>query len=550
MSRRRQSVNILTAPGPSAGQHHNSNHLHDSAPVSLNVQQQQHEKRSSNSSGRHGSMQHRRVSSVAAPSASNRHSSMNMVGASSPDRPTQKVTAGRRHSSIDPRAVKEAARRASDLANSSNPYNLNHHTSMPRVPSSDMVTGVDNSNHSRDRDRIRRKSSEDRTRRTSSEKDQLPSKYNRFDVDIIHHGSHGSGSLESSHNSSGNLKSNRAGTSKQIKNNRSRDLQSLAELGLELQEELNASGEADSGFGASDVAKVEPSKSKKSEGLSTNSGRSLDIDLDSVEAKAIIKLQSQLKHAQAEIRSAHQKSSELSLDNAERGVKIHELTQQVKELLLLNEQAKDLLVENENLQRKVKRGSGEAAVKVDALRQDNDMLRREIDKLRKDNQRLADQRGELKNEVSYLRKEREGALLEVDRVRMDAQRMADQKNELKKEIHVLRKDREAMKDKIGRTTARAQNLEGENRQLVNELAKSRSMLEKTEKARRAQEDLMAAKMAAASMGSASAKHHRSVGHRGSIRVTAPPPPSASDGVVKTSLAPGLNDDLRVRNGRR
>ena len=485
---------------------------------------------------------------------------MNMAGASSPDRPNgnsrkqpppQKVTAGRRHSSIDPRAVKEAARRASDLANSANPYNLNNHNSMPRVPSSDMVTGVDNSNHSRDRDRIRRKSSEDRTRRTSSEKDQLPSKYNRFDMDVVHHESHGSASLENSHkNSSGNLKSNRAGTSKQIKNNRSQDLQSLAELGLELQEELNASGEADSGFGASDVAKVEPSKSKKSEGLSTNRGRSLDIDLDSVEAKAIIKLQSQLKHAQAEIRSAHQKSSELSLDNAERGVKIHELTQQVKELLLLNEQAKDLLVENENLQRKVKRGSGEAAVKVDALRQDNDMLRREIDKLRKDNQRLADQRGELKNEVSYLRKEREGALLEVDRVRMDAQRIADQKNELKKEIHVLRKDREAMKDKVGRMTARAQNLEGENHQLVKELAKSRSMLEKTEKARRAQEDLMAAKMAAASMGSASAKHHRSVGHRGSIRVTAPPPPSASDGVVKTSLAPGLNDDLRVRNGRR
>ena len=474
---------------------------------------------------------------------------MNMVG-SSPDRPngsrkqpSKQVMVGRRHSTaIDPRAVAEAARRASSLAaNSGNPYNLNHN-SMPRIPSSDMVPGVDSSNHSRDRDR-------DRVRRSSSEKDQLPSKYNRFDESAFIHDSHGSSSLGSSHNS-GNLKANRASTSKQIKNNRSRDLQSLAELGLELHEELNASGETGSGFSGSDVAKVEPSRSKKGVGLSTNSGRSLDIDLDSVEAKAIIKLQKQLKNAQAEILSAHQKSSELSLDNAERGVQIHELTQQVKELLLLNEQANAVRVENENLQRKVTRGSGEAAAKVDTLRQDNDMLRREVEKLRMDNQRLADQRCELKNEVSYLRKEREGALLEIDRFRMDAQRMADQKNELKKEVHILRKDREAMKDKVGRTTARAHKLEGENHSLVNELAKSRSMLEKTEHARRAQEDLLAAKMAAASMTSASGKHHRSVGSRGSIRVAAPPPPSASDGVVKASMAPSLNDDLLRSNGRR
>ena len=449
---------------------------------------------------------------------------MNTAG-SSPDRisgnsrkqpPPPQGVVGRRHSTaIDPRAVKEAARRASSLANS--------------------VPDVDGSNHSRERDRIRR---------PSSEKDQLPSKYNRYDES----GLNGSSSLGSSQNSSGNLKAGRASTSKQIKNNRSRDLQSLAELGLELHEELNASGGTGSG---SDVAKVEPStRSKKGEGLSTNSGRSLDIDLDSVEAKAIIKLQKQLKNAQTEIFHAHQKSSELSLDNAERGVQIHELTQQVKELLLLNEQANAVRVENENLQRKVKRGSGEAAAKADTLRQDNDMLRREIEKLRMDNQRLADQRGELKNEVSYLRKEREGALVEIDRLRMDAQRMADSKNELKKEVQFLRKDREAMKDKVGRMTARAQKLEGENHGLVNELAKSRSMLEKTENARRAQEDLMAAKMAAASMASGPAKHHRSVGSRGSIRVAAPPPPSASDGVVKSSMAPGLNDDLLRRNGRR
>ena len=382
---RRQSVNIVPVPGSSSGQHHpayenKSNHLHDSAP-SLNYQHQNHEKRSSNGSERHSSIQHRRVSSSAAPSSSYKHASMNMVG-SSPDRPngsrkqpTQQVMVGRRHSTaIDPRAVKEAARRASSLAASSgNPYNLNHN-SMPRIPSSDMVPGVDSSNHSRDRDR-------DRVRRPSSEKDQLPSKYNRFDESALIHDSHGSSSIGSSQNS-GNLRANRASTSKQIKHDRSRDLQSLAELGLELHEELNASCETGSGYSGSDVAKVEPSRSKKGEGLSTNSGRSLDIDLDSVEAKAIIKLQKQLKNAQAEILSAHQKSSELSLDNAERGVQIHELTQQVKELLLLNEQANAVRVENENLQRKVKRGSGEAAAKIDTLRQDNDMLRREVEKLR------------------------------------------------------------------------------------------------------------------------------------------------------------------------
>ena len=35
---------------------------------------------------------------------------------------------------------------------------------------------------------------------------------------------------------------------------------------------------------------------------------------------------------------------------------------------MLNEQANAVRVENENLQRKVKRGSGEAAAKVDTLR--------------------------------------------------------------------------------------------------------------------------------------------------------------------------------------
>jgi chromosome segregation ATPase len=414
-----------------------------------------------------------------------------MVG--SPDPPActrnqpQQVAAGRRHSTII------------DLR------------STPRIPSSDLMPGVDSSNHSRERD-------QNRPHRSLSDKDQLPAQYSQFnDSGLID--SHGSSSL----GSSGNLKANRASTGKQIKKNRSRDLESLARLGLELQEENdNAIGEDGSRQSGSDVAKAEPSRSKKAaqsgngEGLSTNSGRNLEIDLDSVEAKAIIKLQKQLKNAQAEILHAHKKSTELSLDNAQRGVQIHELTQQVKDLLALKDQHKALLAENEALQRMVKRGAG------DSLRQDNDMLRREIDKLRKDNQRMAEQKGNLKTEVSYLRKEREGALLEIDRLRMDAQRMADQKNEAKKELAYLRKDREAMKDKLGRM--------------------------KTENGRRAQEDLMMAKTAAAF--SASAKHHRSGGGRASIRVAGPPLPSAPDGVVKASVAPGLNDDLLRRNGRR
>jgi len=115
---------------------------------------------------------------------------------------------------------------------------------------------------------------------------------------------------------------------------------------------------------------------------------------------------------------------------------------------------------------------------------------------------------------------------------------------MKKEIGFLRNDREAMKDKVGRMSGKVQKLEGDNRNLVSELAKTRNMLEKTDRARRAQEDLLAAKAAASS----SAKHHRSTGTRSSIRAA---PPSASAGVITSSLAPGLgNDTLRRPGGRR
>ena len=194
----------------------------------------------------------------------------------------------------------------------------------PKMPSQIQVPGIDGDNHD---------DSFERVRRSSSEKDQLPAQYNRFDKSILQQDSHGGDSRRSSqndqlpakftrfnssglqeeyHNSdsrrsssqkdsrnsdsfgssnnSGSLRGNRTETSKQVKSNRDNDLRSLAELGLELQEER-------SGDGGSDVANVEPSSrpSNKRNGdgdgaLANDSGRNFDIDLNSVETKAIIKL--------------------------------------------------------------------------------------------------------------------------------------------------------------------------------------------------------------------------------------------------------------------
>ena len=581
MSRRRQSVNIIPGPGSSGQQqpqHPAYAHPDNSAP-SLNY-----------------NPHHRRVSSAAGCSgggsgggSNSRHLSIdNVRGAGSPDRSgdRKQLTAakrgggGRRHSAnIDPRAIAEVAALRGESAN----ITSNRQGSMPRttsfdrilpakMPSQINIPGVDGDGHIDSTERVRRSSSEgkkdqlpakynrfDKTvlqqdsrggdSRRSSQNDQLPAKYNRFDSLGLKQDSHGGDSRRNrsdptglnqdsrnsdsfgSSNNSGSLRGNR----KQVKNNRDNDLRSLAELGLELQEER-------SGDGGSDVANVEPStrpnKKKTGDGdaaLATDSARNLDIDLNSVEAKAIIKLQKQLKNVQGELKQSHQKNSELSLDNAERGVQIHQLTQEVKDLLALNEQAKLIRAENEALQRMVKRGEEESA-KVEVLRQDNDMLRREIDKLRLDNKRLADQRGDLKNEIGYLRKECDGASGDIAKLRAD-------KNEMKKEIGFLRNDREAMKDKVGRMTGKVQKLEGDNRNLVSELAKTRNMLEKTDRALRAQEDLLAAKAAASSV-----KHNRSTGTRSSIRAA---PPSASAGVITSSLAPGLgNDTLRRPGGRR
>ena len=518
-------------------------------------------------------------------------------GAGSPDRSgdrkqltaAKRVSGGRRHSAnIDPRAIAEVAALRGESANntSNRKGSMPRSTSVdrkmtPKMPSQINILGVDSDDNNDRMERVRRSSSEkdqlpakynrfdksvlqqdsrggdsrrssqndqlpakynrfdssglqedyhnSDSRRSSSQKDQMPAKYNRSDPTGLNQDSRNSDSFGSSNNSD-SFRGKRAGTSKQVKNNRDNDLRSLAELGLELQEER-------SGDGGSDVANVEPSSrpnNKKSE--SGDSGRNLDIDLNSVEAKAIIKLQKQLKQQQAEIQQAHQKSSELTLDNAERGVQIHQLTQEVKDLLALNEQAKLIRAENEALQRMVKRGDEESA-KIEVLRQDNDMQRREIDMLRMDNKRLVEQRGDFKNEIGFLRKEYDGASGDIAKLRAE-------KNEMKKEVGFLRNDREVMKDKVGRMSGKVQKLEGDNRNLVSELAKTRNMLEKTDRALRAQEDLMAAKAAASS----TAKHHRSAGTRASIRA---PPQSASAGVITSSLAPGLgNDTLRRPGGRR